>query len=152
MDAIPASAENYADRHQRILRALRVGEIADSERLLFLLLLDDLPSVLAATPLLFDASWCGGRCDLLFTDGAGTWCAVEVKNAPTIDGTGQQRKNEKRTWSRRYDRLVEQTVFASLVGARIVGGPLRGLGLWREDGAWRVVADLVGSERLRDCA
>ena len=145
MDAIPASAESYVDRHHRLWQALRVGEIADPERLLFLLLLAELPAALAPTPLLFNASWHTGRCDLLFTDGVGAWCAVEVKVAPSIVGKGRQRKNEKRTWSRRYDKLVEQTAFALFAGKMVVGSPIRALGLWLDDGVWHVVADLVGS-------
>lgn len=152
MDAIPASAESYADRDLRLRALLRDGAISDPEGWLFLRLLDDLPAVLAGTPFLFDVSWGGGRFDLLFTDGRGTWCAVEVKDAPAIIGSGRSRKNCKTTWKRRYAKLVDQARFAALVGPRLVGAPVTALGLWHDDGEWHVVAHFDSNEVLAACA
>lgn len=146
MDALSASTESYADRHHRLCRQLRAGLIADPERCLFLKLIDDPPPALAATPYLYAVSW-GGRFDLLFTDGRGTWCPVEVKDAPVICGFGRQRKNRKTTWKRRHDKLVEQAALALTVCQRLLVGVVQALGLWHEDGEWVVVARLGGAHR-----
>lgn len=139
MDAFSASTESYVDRHHRLCRELRAGLIVDPERWLFLKLLEDLPPALAGTPYLYAVSW-GGRFDLLFTDGRGTWCPVEVKDAPAICGSGRQRKNRKTTWKRRYDKLVEQAEFALIACQRVLVGVVHALGLWHEDGDWVVAA------------
>ena len=152
MDAIPASAESYADRDLRLRALLSDGVIFDPERWLFLRLLDDLPAALVATPLLYDVSWGGGRFDLLFTDGLGTWCAVEVKDAPAITRSGSSRKNCKTTWKRRRAKLVDQTWIAALVGPRLVGASVIALGLWHDDGEWHVVAHFDSNEVLAACA
>lgn len=147
MDAFSASTESYVDRHHRLCRELRAGLIADPERWLFLKLIDDPPPALAGTPYLYDVAWRGGRFDLLFTDGCGTWCAVEVKDAPVICGSGRQRKNCKTTWKRRYAKLVEQAEFALLVCQRLLVGVVHALGLWHEDGEWVVATRLGGANR-----
>ncbi len=152
MDAIPASAESYADRHQRLRHALRVGEIADPERWLFLELIDNLPSCLHATPLLFDVSWGGGRFDLLFTDGWGRWCAVEVKHAVDIYGSSNARKNRRTKRNQKWNTLVAQSYLAfSAARARHGEDCVRGLALWRSD-VWLVIAEHGHAERLSECA
>ncbi len=140
MDAISAWAETYADRHHRLLEALYRGTIADPERLLFLELLRELPPPLNETPLLYDASWGGGRFDLLLTDAEGTrWCAVEVKEAPAIVGSGRSRKNCKTTSKRRREKLAFQTRLAARVASAHIGRAVTGLGLWHQGDAWVVV-------------
>ncbi|HMV65384.1 MAG TPA: hypothetical protein PKA64_00945 [Myxococcota bacterium] len=152
MDAIPASAESYADRHQRLCQDLRAGDIADPERWLFLELLDDLPPCFHATPLLFDVSWGGGRFDLLFTDGRGCWCAVEVKRAVEIYGTSNARKNRRTKRNKKWNKLVTQSHLAfAAARARHEGDSVRGLALWRSD-VWWVVAEHGQAEPLRLCA
>lgn len=141
MDAIAASAESFADRHLRLRELLRGGGIADPERSLFLLLLDEPHAPPVATPLLYDASWGGGRFDLLFTDGCGTWCAVEVKDAPEIYGSSNQRKNRRIKHNRKYRLLLAQSRDAWLAAcARFPGDQVLGLALWRTD-EWVVIRE-----------
>jgi hypothetical protein len=152
MDAIPASAESYADRDLRLRALLRDGVIFDPERWLFLRLLDDLPAVLAAMPFLFDVSWGGGRFDLLFTDGRGTWCAVEVKDAPEIYDTGKARENRQDKDRKRRKHLRAQTEDAWLAAcARFPGDVVLGLALWRTD-EWVVLVEHGPWVELGACA
>lgn len=146
MDAKSASTENYVDRHNRLFRQLQIGKIVDPELWLFLKLLNDPPAILAATPYLHDVSWYRGQFDLLFTDGLGTWCAVEVKDAPPIRGSGRQRKHRKINSKRRYLKLLAQVETALVVCQRVAVGVVLALGLWHEDGRW-VVASQLKSDR-----
>lgn len=152
MDALPyTSTESYVERHHRLSEQLRAGLIADPERGLFVKLLDDPPDSLGGTPFLHDVSWRNGRFDLLFTDGRGTWCAVEVKDAPMICRSGRQRKNRKTTWKRRYAKLVAQAELALIMCQELVVGTVRvrALGLWHEDGEWVVAAQLSGARAVQ---
>ena len=152
MDAKTASAESYADRDHRLRVLLHSGMISDSERWLFLRLLDDLPAVLAATPLLYDVSWASGRFDLLFTDGRGRWCAVEEKDAPEIYGSSNQRKNRRTTRNQRRNTLRAQTEGAWLAAcARFPGDVVLGLALWRTD-EWVVLVEHGPWQALGACA
>jgi hypothetical protein len=152
MDALPASAESYADRDLRRRAALVAGTINDPERWLFLRLLDDLPEVLTATPLLYDVRWGGGRFDLLFTDGRGTWCAVEVKDAPEIYDTGKARENRRDKDRKRRKHLRAQTEDAWLAAcARFPEGVVLGLALWRTE-EWVVIIEHGPWEELGACA
>lgn len=152
MDAIPASQESYADRDLRLRALLRDRVISDPERWLFRRLLDDLPAVLVTTPLLYDVSWGGGQFDLLFTDGRGTWCAVEVKDAPEIYGSSNQRKNRRTKRNQKWNALLAQTEDAWLAAcARFPGDVVLGLALWRTD-EWVVIVKHGPWEKLGVCA
>lgn len=152
MDAISASAESYADRDLRLRALVRDGVFSDPECPLFQGLLDDLPVVLTATPLLFDVSWDGGRFDLLFTDGRGTWCAVEVKDAPEIYGSSNQRKNRRTKRNQKWNALLAQTEDAWLAAcARFPGDVVLGLALWRTD-EWVVIVEHGPWVELGACA
>jgi len=148
MDAILASTESYVDCHHRVVQGLRDGTIADAEVWLFLLLLDDLPETLIATPWLSDASWCSGQFDLLFTDGHGEWCAVEVKDAPDIYDTGRARKNRRTKHRQRRGTLASQTERAAKQAAnRFPWDVVRAIGLWRSDGQWTLLHEVAAYER-----
>lgn len=127
-------------RDQLMRAKLRRGEIDDPEAELFLELVDaDLP-VLADTPYLHAASWMGGVCDLLFTDGCGSWCAVEVKRAPAIYGTGSSRRTRKTKWNRKRDLLPRQAERALIAARRLHPEALvTAVALWLEGTVWRVL-------------
>jgi hypothetical protein len=148
MDANHASTESYVDCHHRAVQALRDGTIADPERWLFLLLLGDLPETLIATPWLYDASWCSGQFDLLFTDGHGEWCAVEVKDAPEIYDTGRARKNRRTKHRQRRGTLASQTERAAKQAAAwFPSDVVRAIGLWRTDGQWTLLYEVAAHDR-----
>lgn len=151
MFALKASMEETVDRHNRLHEALSYGQVIDPEWELFLILLSDLPPDLRDTPWLAAVSWSGGQHDLLFTDGRGSFVAVEVKKAPEIYGTGRSRRNRRTKHRQRRNKLVEQTWCAGETGARLLGQPVRALGLWFEAEGWRVLSDIV-SEPLARCA
>lgn len=142
MPATDASTDRYVDLHHDLCRKLRTGLIADPEQALFLELIADPPPPLRDTPYLSAVSWGCGAYDLLFTDGQGAWCAVEVKEKPLISGSGHRRKNSKTTWKRRRDKLHAQVRDAWRAATEQMGGVVRAIGLWHDEGGWTVAAHI----------
>jgi hypothetical protein len=151
MDANSAPTENYVDRHNRLCRDLAEGRICDPELWLFKLLLGNLPMELACTPWLYEVSWWGGAFDLLFTDGAGTWCAVEVKEAPALYDSGSTRDNRRTKYRERKNKLKKQTNRAwSTIMGRFPHQRVGALGLWLLESRWTVhhAVDIAPSNAL----
>lgn len=123
------------DRHYR--EAILFRHIPDPELDLIGRVVSDLPARLSSTPLVAGVSWENGRYDLLLTDGVGAWCAVEVKLAPSVYGSGSARKHRKSKWSRRLKKLIDQACSALYTCRARVSGSVRALALWF-DGDWEV--------------
>lgn len=134
------NAEEAARLHDALCKDLERGAISDPEAHLFLDVATSPPDVLRQTPHLVEIGM-NGRFDLLFTDGEGTFVAVEVKQRPEVSGSGRSRRNRREKGRQRRQKLVEQTRLALLALRERVGPGARAIGLWLAD-QWQVVADL----------
>lgn len=138
MSGFHPASETVLGRHREFIHALREGIIRDPESHLFIRLLERRSPLLGAARWLHDVGWSNGSFDLLFTDGCGAYCAVEVKLAPDVYGTGKDRKRQRDKVRRRSRKLEDQTRNAlRAAGERFPGARLTALGLVF-DGAWRV--------------